>query len=103
MDVRLLFVSTRISAYTPLFNISKPLVSQSGIFSAILTPFIVESYHMLEGQGPLPYFGTNGYKVRVNAMWFGSLLFSLIAALLSIHCKQWLDGYLVRTSINTQN
>ncbi|KAL0961150.1 hypothetical protein HGRIS_006122 [Hohenbuehelia grisea] len=70
----------------------------SGIFSAILTPFIVESYKLLllpDGE-PIPaFFGKNGYTVRVNAMWFGSLMFSLIAALLSIHYKQWLDGYLV--------
>lgn len=45
---------------------------------------------------PLKAFGADGYKIRVNAMWFGSLILSLIAALFSIHCKQWLDGYGVR-------
>ncbi|KIM89056.1 hypothetical protein PILCRDRAFT_209819 [Piloderma croceum F 1598] len=69
----------------------------SGIFSAIVMPFIVESYKLLETQSssqPSPsFFGRDGYKVRVNAMWFSSLIFSLVAAMLSIHCKQWLDGY----------
>jgi hypothetical protein len=69
----------------------------SGIFSAILTPFIVESYKMLQRTDPFeplpPLFGPNGYKVRVNVMWFSSLIFSLVAAMLSILCKQWLDGY----------
>lgn len=31
--------------------------------------------------------------VRVNVMWFSSLVFSLVAAMLSILCKEWLDGY----------
>jgi len=73
---------------------------KSGIFSAIVTPFIVESYKLLEIQDPSQpspsFFGRDGYKVRVNAMWFSSLIFSLVAALISIHCKQWLDGYGVR-------
>jgi hypothetical protein len=66
----------------------------AGLFSAILTTFIVESYKLLDIYNPPPgFFGPGGYTVRVNAMWFGSLMTSLIAALLSIHCKQWLDGY----------
>jgi hypothetical protein len=69
----------------------------SGIFSAILTPFIAESYKLLEKQDPSQpspaFFGRDGYTVRVNAMWFGSLILSLIAGLFSIHCKMWLDGY----------
>jgi len=65
----------------------------AGIFSAIITPFICQSYPLLT-EGPVPgYFGPRGYIIRVNVMWFGSLMTSLIAALLSIHCKQWLDGY----------
>lgn len=44
----------------------------------------------------LSAFGPGGWKVRVNTMWFGSLVMSLIAAGFSIHCKQWLDGYGVR-------
>jgi len=69
----------------------------SGIFSAILTPFIVESYKLLERRDSSHIspniFGPDGYRVRVNAMWFGSLILSLLVALFSIHCKQWLDGY----------
>lgn len=53
----------------------------------------MESYKMLEGESPSQVFKPAGYKVRVNVMWFGSLVCSLVAALLSIQCKQWLDGY----------
>jgi len=64
----------------------------AGIFSAIITPFIAESYKLLHNPTP-EYFASGGYTVRVNVMWFGSLVTSLTAALLSIRCKQWLDGY----------
>jgi hypothetical protein len=68
-------------------------ITQSAIFSAIITPFLAESYKLLD-QHPSPdFFGRGGYTVRVNAMWFGSLILSLIAGLFSIHCKMWLDGY----------
>ncbi|KAF7982921.1 hypothetical protein HWV62_25202 [Athelia sp. TMB] len=64
---------------------------------AIVTPSIVETYKLLKSGNPsaplLSAFGPGGWKVRVNCMWFGSLMMSLVAALFSIHCKQWLDGY----------
>lgn len=100
LDVRLLFVCDLqlcLMIVMLIFELSK-----SGIFSAIVTPFIVESYKLLDFDTQSPsqpspsFFGRDGYKVRVNAMWFSSLIFSLVAALLSIHCKQWLDGYGVR-------
>ena len=76
-------------------------IFQSAIFSAIITPFLAESYKLL-GQHPSPpFFGRDGYTVRVNAMWFGSLILSLIAGLFSIHCKMWLDGYGVRRAFTT--
>ncbi|KAF8895514.1 hypothetical protein BD779DRAFT_1466914 [Infundibulicybe gibba] len=75
----------------------------SGIFSAILTPFIIESYKLLQSAGASTFFGKGGYRIRVNAMWFGSLIVSLIAALLCIHCKQWLDGYLADTVLHDRH
>ena len=63
-----------------------------------MTPFIVESYKLLDGPPP-SFFGPGGYAVRVNAMWIGSLVINLITALLAIHFKQWLDGYTVRESL----
>jgi len=72
-------------------------IFQSAIFSAILTPFIAESYKLLGGQPSPGFFDPDGFPVRVNAMWFGSLILSLIAALVSIHCKMWLDGYGVKS------
>jgi hypothetical protein len=67
-------------------------IFQSAIFSAIITPFLAESYKLLDQQPSPAFFGRGGYSVRVNAMWFGSLILSLIAGLFSIHCKMWLDG-----------
>jgi Family of unknown function (DUF6535) len=100
LDVRLLFVCDLQLCLVIVMLIFE--LSKSGIFSALVTPFIVESYKLLDFDTQSPsqpspsFFGRDGYKVRVNAMWFSSLIFSLVAALLSIHCKQWLDGYGVR-------
>jgi len=67
----------------------------AGLFSAIVTPFIVESYKLLHDNPSADFFGPGGYAVRVNAMWIGSLVINIITALLAIHFKQWLDGYSV--------
>jgi hypothetical protein len=76
-------------------------ILKSAIFSAIITPFLAESYKLLGLHPSPPFFGRDGYTVRVNAMWFGSLILSLIAGLFSIHCKMWLDGYGVRRAFTT--
>jgi hypothetical protein len=61
--------------------------------SAIFTPFIVESYKLLGEQLSPAFFGQGGYTVRVNLMWFGSLILSLIASLFCIQFKMWLGNY----------
>jgi hypothetical protein len=95
VDTRLLFV--RCSP--PSHAVTNPAKKfKSGIFSAILTPFLVESYKLvgLDSESKHPgFFSAGGWKLRVNAFWFGALMVSVIAALLAIHCKQWLDGYTV--------
>lgn len=100
----------------------------SGLFSAVLTAFVVESYSFLQpdpqGTGAnilreilgelrniragvtsppatstvdseFPSFSDfpRSFAVRVNVLWFTSLVFSLAAATIGILVKQWLRDY----------
>ncbi|KAI0089545.1 hypothetical protein BDY19DRAFT_109444 [Irpex rosettiformis] len=98
----------------------------AGLFSAVLTAFLIDSYQNLRGnasaQDPsalrqlsrqethyesilhnrasnstaiLDSFQPSSVDIRVNVLWFASLLFSLIAASLGILVKQWLREYMV--------
>ncbi|KZV91784.1 hypothetical protein EXIGLDRAFT_615195, partial [Exidia glandulosa HHB12029] len=96
-----------------------------GLFSAIVTTFLVESYKSLEpdyleymagavyalslqnrtmdcfSTSPLaaPSQFTPSTSARLlNAIWFTSLFLSLTSAFLSILVKQWLENYGSRTS-----
>ncbi|PSS38149.1 hypothetical protein PHLCEN_2v9 [Hermanssonia centrifuga] len=100
----------------------------AGLFSAVLTAFLVESYQTLsEDQGatmiqllrqissqthsyaitaillnstapPLPTDATPFepplFAIRVNVLWFASLIFSLITASFGMLVKQWLREFL---------
>ncbi|KAI0759633.1 hypothetical protein BC629DRAFT_1295321, partial [Irpex lacteus] len=98
----------------------------AGLFSAVLTAFLVESYtnlvedpstqtllairqlvaqtssYRVEGgmlnTTVLPYspepFQVSRADIRVNVLWFASLLFSLITASFGILVKQWLREFL---------
>ncbi|KAI0092098.1 hypothetical protein BDY19DRAFT_928326 [Irpex rosettiformis] len=46
------------------------------------------------GAYAVPLFQPSGSAVRINVLWFASLVFSLIAASLSILVRQWLKHYL---------
>jgi hypothetical protein len=90
---------------------------QAGLFSAILTAFIIEFYKDLK-QDPMETstqlllritmqldnsahtpidlpkeFTPSATNVAVNALWFSSLILSLFASLLGILVKQWLHVY----------
>ena len=43
---------------------------------------------------PFPTFNPLAFNVRVNALWFMSLVFSLLAALLAILVQQWVRDYM---------
>jgi Family of unknown function (DUF6535) len=43
---------------------------------------------------PFPEFNPSASDVRVNAFWFMSLIFSLLAALLAILVQQWVRNYM---------
>ncbi|KAF8971204.1 hypothetical protein BDZ97DRAFT_1914210 [Flammula alnicola] len=87
----------------------------AGLFSGVVTSFVVESYQMLQedpeatsasllslisaqiGKSTLPPqptpFSADGSVIRVNIYWFVSLSLSLITVLLGTSCMQWLREY----------
>jgi hypothetical protein len=94
LDGRVLFASPSSSIANVLYIES----SQSTIFSAILTPFLLESYKLLQptnGEPSPGFFGKDGYKIRVNAFWFSGLVLSMICVLLATQARTWLDHYQV--------
>jgi hypothetical protein len=108
------------------------LFTKAGLFSAVLTAFLVESYQSLSPDTPsqmlvvmqqvstqmtsfntpfgminstyqplLPApptgeqpFEPSSSDIRVNVLWFASLVFSLVTASFGILVKQWLREYL---------
>ncbi|KAL4249952.1 hypothetical protein ABKN59_002065 [Abortiporus biennis] len=97
----------------------------AGLYSAILTGFIVESYKFLQedsgqvsaqllkqiaqtlstGSPPLssstfPPFQPTGDSILINSLWFFSLVLSLITASLGILVKQWLREYTSHDSLS---
>ncbi|THG92986.1 hypothetical protein EW026_g8113 [Hermanssonia centrifuga] len=95
----------------------------AGLFSAVMTAFIIESYKTLQEDPSLQVLKqiatqTSGYTqhnaflnattqqaasppfepqltdIRINALWFASLIFSLVTASLGMLVKQWLREYL---------
>jgi hypothetical protein len=97
--------------------------SQAGLFSAVLTAFVVESYQSLQedlaqtsvdllrqisrqlANSSVPaapdssHFQAQRSDVRVNVCWFVSLLFSLVVALFGIFLKQWMRAYMKWTDV----
>jgi hypothetical protein len=94
------------------------LSSQAGLFSAVLTAFVVESYQSLQedytqtsvdllrhishqlANSSFPaapnssQFQAQLADVHVNGLWFVSLLLSLAVALFGIFLKQWMRTYI---------
>ncbi|KZT72297.1 hypothetical protein DAEQUDRAFT_29345 [Daedalea quercina L-15889] len=76
----------------------------AGLFSAVLTSFIVQYYPTLQGSSQGSGNVQEGGKVAatsvvINALWFLALLLSLAAASIGITVKQWLSQYIVSESI----
>jgi hypothetical protein len=96
---------------------------QAGLFSAVLTAFVVESYQSLQedhtktsadllrhishqlANSSFPaapdssQFHAQRSDVRVNICWFVSLLLSLVVALFGIFLKQWMRTYIKWTDV----
>ncbi|KAI0339632.1 hypothetical protein BDW22DRAFT_1422182 [Trametopsis cervina] len=96
----------------------------AGLFSAVLTAFIVDSYkllqqdseqasasllqiitnHLLDGTAPeitspSPAASEpSAFAIRINILWFMSLVFSLSSASVGILAKQWLREYVSSTA-----
>ncbi|KAH8093226.1 hypothetical protein BXZ70DRAFT_909208 [Cristinia sonorae] len=93
----------------------------AGLFSAVLTAFNVEAYRLLRPdpedamvmllqliltrlgdttivQTSSSTFLSMTFAIRLNTLWFTSLVFSLSAASMGILVKQWLQNYLSSTA-----
>ncbi|KAI0656192.1 hypothetical protein C8Q70DRAFT_1056758 [Cubamyces menziesii] len=68
------------------------LLVYAGLFSAVLTVFIVESYNSTQAFLPLPSppFRPPTSSVLIHIFWFASLVSSLSAAVVGLLAKQWL-------------
>ncbi|CAL1706568.1 unnamed protein product [Somion occarium] len=102
----------------------------AGLFSAVLTAFVVESYRLLQDPTDVSVqllqrisqqlgelttsnastaasisvssspFTASSSAVRVNVLWFASLVCSLVTASLGILIKQWLHQYMSHDSLS---
>ncbi|KAK1226665.1 hypothetical protein PQX77_010344 [Marasmius sp. AFHP31] len=94
----------------------------AGLFSAVVTAFTVESYQWLE-EAPEdvavvllrqisqqmnntavpspPPFQVSSSVIRINILWFLSLIIALVDALFALLCKQWLREHRRHTRTRT--
>ncbi|KAH9950695.1 hypothetical protein B0H21DRAFT_505635 [Amylocystis lapponica] len=77
----------------------------AGLFSAVLTAFLVQSYPMLQpdefpsSSSPSSSSpSTSSSAIWINALWFSGLICSLASAIVGISIKQWLNHYTSRVS-----
>ncbi|KAK1228189.1 hypothetical protein PQX77_008783 [Marasmius sp. AFHP31] len=95
----------------------------AGLFSAVVTAFIVESYQWLEEApknttvallrqisqqldnammiSPTQNFEASPSVIRINVLWFLSLIIALVDALFALLCKQWLREHRQQTHTRT--
>ncbi|KAJ8096087.1 hypothetical protein PM082_022660 [Marasmius tenuissimus] len=94
----------------------------AGLFSAVVTAFTVESYQWLDEAPedatvallkqifqkmanetvlPSPPFRVSPSVVRINVLWFSSLMIALVDALFALLCKQWLREHRRHTHTRT--
>ncbi|KAF8575446.1 hypothetical protein K439DRAFT_745411 [Ramaria rubella] len=80
------------------------LILFAGLFSGIITTFLIESYKSLAPPRTImnrpiedncKMFGCGPHATRINTMWFTSLGLSLVSALIAMLAKQWIAGYKV--------
>ncbi|KAI0685970.1 hypothetical protein BC835DRAFT_485767 [Cytidiella melzeri] len=79
----------------------------AGLYSAVLTAFVIESYPLLQEDTAVPspslsQFEPTPAAVRLNVLWFASLVLSLSTASLGIMVKQWLREYMSFTTSSAQ-
>ncbi|KAK7043848.1 hypothetical protein VNI00_008013 [Paramarasmius palmivorus] len=90
----------------------------AGLFSGVVTSFLIDSYHKLEEDpedkmvvlleqlvsfqrdpslalvtDPISPFQPDASMIRINCFWFLSLTFSITSALYGLLCKQWIREF----------
>ncbi|KAI0791803.1 hypothetical protein C8Q75DRAFT_55090 [Abortiporus biennis] len=78
------------------------LLVSAGLFSAVVTAFNVETYKMLYTTSTTSHMTPTFSAIRINVLWFSSLVFSLMTASLAMLVKQWLREYLAQECISPQ-
>ncbi|KAK7037842.1 hypothetical protein VNI00_010803 [Paramarasmius palmivorus] len=98
----------------------------AGLFSAVVTAFLIESHQKLEEDpadktvflleqlvsfqrnaslapttDPIPTFQPDASTIRINCFWLLSLIFSLTSALFGLLCKQWVREFQRDTPTST--
>lgn len=125
LDILLIFVRAISRQRLALISI------QAGLFSAVVTAFVMESYNLLQANPPdytasvlYALLASTGNSTAIasiptpassvfsevpvsarwiNGLWFSSLALSLVVSLLCILVKQWLDEYAGRMAASSQH
>ncbi|KAK0229671.1 hypothetical protein EDD85DRAFT_890010 [Armillaria nabsnona] len=66
----------------------------AGLFSAVATAFLIDSYKWLPNTDSDTAFLPTQVEKRINIYWFLSLLLALSSASTGMLCKQWLREYI---------
>lgn len=122
IDTLLIFVCGKYGCLN--YSHKDILSSQAGLFSAILTAFVAQTYQNLQEDkqettnallvqisqqlsDPLihsvatrPNITVDSRDLRVNILWFISLILSLACSLFAIFVKQWLRSFMTWTNIS---
>ncbi|KAI0351700.1 hypothetical protein OH77DRAFT_1410553, partial [Trametes cingulata] len=104
----------------------------AGLFSAVVTAFDIEAYHLLQDDPTqvttqllqqlvlLQALGANAttqlpqlpatttfrpaiQSIRINTLWFSSLVFALFSALIGITVKQWMREFMSIVSLSSRD
>ncbi|KAK0463548.1 uncharacterized protein EV420DRAFT_1264087, partial [Desarmillaria tabescens] len=78
----------------------------AGLFSAVTTPFIIDSYKWLYNSASTnsdTAFLSAHAEERINVCWFLSLALAISAASTGILCKQWLREYIKDAGRNSKD
>lgn len=64
----------------------------------LMAPYINASEPLI----PLPAFQPSDSALRINTLWFSSLVISLVVASLGMFVKQWLRQYMITTCTSAE-
>ncbi|KAK0465672.1 hypothetical protein IW261DRAFT_1290045, partial [Armillaria novae-zelandiae] len=75
----------------------------AGLFSAVATAFIIDSYKWLLNTDSNATSLPTEVQKRINVYWFSSLLLALSSASTGMLCKQWLREYIRHAGRSTED